>query len=144
MARVVAHVINTVPISHLQRLWPSILPLVKKLEPYHPFVSAEGILESAMHGDTVIVIAHNDSIVFAACLLERVNFPSGHIVANIYGLGAATGFYRHMPKLLEFVREFADRKGCKYLSFTGRKGWKKLCIKLGWKYQECVFGWREV
>lgn len=135
---------HVVPREMIGDLWPAIEPMLAKVIPHHPFMTTAGIFENIQAGHTAAVIAVRSGKVVAACVLEQISFPRGATVGNIYMLGAPVGFYRHMPALLEFLETWARDKGCDYLSFTGRRAWRKLCEKLGWRWQDCVHGWRQL
>jgi hypothetical protein len=73
----------------------------------------------------------------AALTTKFVDYP------NIRGLKVLfTGGYEGdlwFPEMNKILKGWAKDNGCKFVEFTGRKGWQRKLDKLGWKPEYVSF-----
>ncbi len=126
--------IHKAPTHLVPELWPLIEPYAVNAMEVHPFMDAEDLLGSILHGQAQLFVA-TDKEVLGFAAMEVLNYPSRRI-ANVLAAGGRRGFLgvlvRDMYPLLE---KWAIEQGADRFCVMGRPGWLKYAREHG---AECL------
>jgi hypothetical protein len=124
--------------------WSAVEPMLAQALEHHPHLDADGVLRLllAQFGQ-LFVMTENDGII-AACVMERVQYPS-HVVANVIALAGRHGVYRkNMDVITAHLEAWARARGCDRIAFVGRPGWTKFATRKGGQTLPLMHAWKSL
>lgn len=135
--------IYAVPTALVPELWDAAKPFLALALEYHPFLTAQGLLQRILAGEAQLIVAVEKSMLGAAAM-EIVAYPH-ETVGNIIAMGGVPGFYqKYLTPFTDHLEQWCKQRQCQKIGMLGRRGWVKFVTKRGWKTQEAIAAWKEL
>ena len=135
-------IVEQVPLSHLDRVWPQVVDLANDaLEYSFGQYGLEDIYEEIRSRKSVLWVVmdgHSANLnVIAVCTTKRVDYPQ--TTSLLIHMLSGEGIHLYGKDLLHELTEYGRASRCTHLEMYGRPGWSKLLQKeAGFDYQYVV------
>tara|TARA_R100000426_G_scaffold1434_2_gene2553 strand:- start:5158 stop:5574 length:417 start_codon:yes stop_codon:yes gene_type:complete len=133
-------IVTLIPPEYINKEWSKAAPLILKGIQYDGGRWNIGAVYTACtEGLQHLFVVYDDKFenMKAALTTKFVDYP------NIRGLQVLfTGGYEGdlwFPEMNKILKGWAKDNNCKFVEFTGRKGWQRKLDKLGWKPEYVSF-----
>ena len=122
-------VIDPIPSVEVLDHWDAVVPLLARvLERMDSGRGLEDILTALQERKMQLWSVNNWQ---AACVTRLGSMPQWSALTVVYLAG--DGLSEWFDDLMEVLESFANDHGCKYVEVVGRKGWKKVGARRGYR-----------
>lgn len=136
--------IYDVPREMVTDFWSAVEPMLARALEHNPHLDTAGLLQILVSDFARLFVMTEDGKIVAACVMERVAYPS-HVVANVLALGGQYGVYRkHVDEIHAHMRAWAKARKCDRIGFVGRPGWTKWVRRIRGNMLHLVHAWESV
>lgn len=132
--------ILTVPTNEVPSVWPLVVDQIGEAANYHPFMTADDMLERILRGHAVLILVLDNGLKGAAIMQVEVYGPRQ--VGMVLAMGGVRGFLSdYVERLREFCEDWSRAHGCDTIALTGRPGWSRFLRRWGGEQQQYLIGW---
>ena len=114
-------------------MWPVVKGMLERAIAHsNGEITSEGVLKSAIEGETLLVTISEEKEVVAAIAIEQRNFDSGLRILNLTLVGG-NEMASWMDKFSEIADNLARDYKCDEIYIIGRPGWVRTLRRLGFE-----------
>ena len=137
--------IYDIPREMVSDFWSAVESMLTKALEHHPHLDAPGVLRLLVANFAQLFVMTKEGTIVAACVMERVQYPS-HVVANVVAFAGEYGIFReHDAEIQARMEAWAREKGCDRIAFVGRPGWTRFFVnRVGGKSIPLVHAWKAI